>query len=172
MYRVQSKRGKPRYTCGTETRSTLWGNPLDPFPPIGENPDNIGSIVPSRGNPRHIPNPHHAGKPALRTNKQHGQGERNYPCHNSIIADWYPCTTTRSPGEVNRETPVFKGDPDVLNTIPIVGNCDEMICRDETPRIYTPGGIRNRPSHRRSQLRWHPLHTPSEAKKSIAQIIA
>lgn len=160
MYGVRSKKGKPCHTCRAGKRSNMWGNPLDPSLPIGENPDNVGSLVPSRGNPRHIPNPHPAGKPAFRTNKQHVQGKCKLSLpqfnHSKLVPMYY----NKIRGGINRETPVFKGDPDVLIIIPIVGNCDEMKYCDEKSRIAPPGGVRNRPPHRRSQLRWHPLHIP------------
>ena len=50
------------------------------------------------------------------------------------------------PGEGDRETPVFIGDPELLIIIPIVGNCDEMNHRDEKPRIYTPRGYSKPPA--------------------------
>lgn len=160
MYRVQSKRGKPRHTCGTETRSTLWENPLDPFPLIGENPDKSDFVF-HRGETRGIyKNLHPAGKPAIRTNKQQGQGKRTLSLsqfnHIRLTGMYY----NKIRGEGDRENPVFIGDSELLIIIPIVGNCDEMNRRDEKHRIYTPGGIRNRPSHRRSREGWHPLHTP------------
>lgn len=145
MYRVQSKRGKPRYTCGTEKRSNLWENPLDPSLPIGENPDTIGFHVPSWGNPWHILKQHPAGNPHSASTSYTGRekSKLSLPQFNlSILTGMY---YNKIRGWVDRETPLFIGDPELLIIIPIVGNCDEMNCRDEKPRIYTPRGYSKPP---------------------------